>query len=331
MESTPKKLKRETVDVTCSILNLGGIQESPSKGGGKNIKYCAFGTVSNKSKTVKRSVSFEPLHYKYLNSTNLKDVVNNEYKAIILKDVIVNDNDEGYKMNANSSFGDIVDLETPFTIQNPPKSSIFDILYKHKIETMVSLTAQVMEYNVETTFLKKVVVHTYMIADNNDKIKMSSFLKLDLKVGDTYDLFNVKIEVYDNTRALRYDVTSTYKTSVEVYGITNDEQLHKVIKPTSMKLNDIKAINKCSFCSEDVVVDKDNYYDCICGNSGTVRNAPKKIYDIVAIDNEETMLHLSIHEEFFNKVVDSKKAFITNTWKVTLNENIIETLEKVDA
>ena len=119
----------------------------------------------------------------------MNDVVDNQNKAIVLKDVPVNVNEDGYKMNANSSFGDIIDFETPYTINYPPKASIFNVLYKHKVDTMVSITGQVMEYKVETTFLKKVEVHTYLIAEQNNKIWMSSFLKLQLKVNDTYDLF----------------------------------------------------------------------------------------------------------------------------------------------
>ena len=43
--------------------------------------------------------------------------------------------------------------------------------------------------------------------------------------------FNLKIEVFDNTRAVRYDVCSTYKKSDDMYAIRNEEQLQKVIKP----------------------------------------------------------------------------------------------------
>ena len=65
-----------------------------------------------------RSVSFDPNHYEYLKSEEMRDVVNNPLKAIEIFNYQQDDVSDGIKMNTDSSFGQIIDFPSPFKVEH---------------------------------------------------------------------------------------------------------------------------------------------------------------------------------------------------------------------
>lgn len=82
METPSKKQKRNSI--VCSITNVSDLLLSPNKG--RITKYINFGTITESCNKMCRSVSFDPNHYEYLKSEEMRDVVNNPLKAIEIFD-----------------------------------------------------------------------------------------------------------------------------------------------------------------------------------------------------------------------------------------------------
>ena len=138
----------------------------------------------------------------------MQGVVDNPSKAVVIHGVQYTE-DGGVKLNAETTFGDIVDLKAPYGVEHPKVATVFDIQFKLPLSTATSVEGQIIEAYEEYSCLQKKKVFNYVLADSsNRKIKVVSFFKLPFQLKKSYIISNVTCDIFENERLLKYDVSS---------------------------------------------------------------------------------------------------------------------------
>ena len=322
---TPKRKKKTDSVMTCSIMNVSNLLQSPPKPGSSKTKptsYITFGITNKDNKKVCRSVSFHASHIDFLQSDEMKSVINNPNAAIDIHNVHIEEGG-GIQLNSHSKFGNVVALENPYVLENPKVVSIFDVKFKLSLLTEVSVEGCVVRINEEYSPIQKKKIYKYWIA-NKHEISISSFFPLACEVGQAYVFNSVVLDVYKDDRILKYEVTSNFVKSLNVF----QSNVEPVNSKKTFKVNTIKLVEQdestpsCTECQKPLDdVDDDGYYECECGACGTVEksnsNKSYTLSTIVDTTGEEMLLQLS--EELFKKFAQSKKDIVTNKWMITYN------------
>lgn len=278
-------------------------------------------------------MSFEASHVEFLKSNEMKNVINNPLAAIELKNVSIEDGG-GVQLNSHSSFGEIHKLKAPYEVEHPALMKIFDIKFKVPLHTEVTVEAKVIECKEEFSKIKKKKVFNYSIVDTH-VMNLSSFFKLAVEVNKSYSFHSVVVDVYENERLLKFDVTSSFAPSLKVFKQkTPLMNTTKTVRVNTLKENEKEDVSSsCTSCRTPVDTDEDGYYECTCGACGTIeRSTQDKSFTLsvtVPATGEEMLVQLS--EGIFNQFVSSKKEVVTNNWDVTYNKltQEIESLVKV--
>ena len=70
--------------------------------------------------------------HEFLSSGNIKEIINNRNKTVIIHNL--KETEKELTMNYNSIFGEVGEINNPFTLEFSPQKSINDVLWKLDIE-----------------------------------------------------------------------------------------------------------------------------------------------------------------------------------------------------
>ena len=332
-QQTPKKKRKiDGIDVTCSIVNVSNLMMSPSKPGRSlPVRYSHFGTITNDSEKIFQSVTFDPRHLDFFNSADIKGIVNNPTKAIHIKNVQRNDNG-GFKLTAESQFGDVIDLTEAYTVMHPAISSIFDVIFKMELGTFTSIEGLVTQMDESFSSKQKKKIYTVKVIDNAKRsISVSAFIQVPVKKGIAYTFHNVIVETYNQERILRYDTTSAVAVSNKKFKGKTDSP-KQIIKISKMKAMQTSGEEKnCPSCQTEIAVDEEQFFEC--GNCGTCGEYEEDIQSyflltVTHMDSTKKEAQYQLSQKLMDSSVSSNKELIVNKWSVEVRDNEILSLEK---
>ena len=319
-----KKQKSETI---CSIVNVSDMILSPSKTPSKSgTSWFEFGIATPDSTTLRRVGCFSKQWHEFLNSNEVKPIVGNNKKTIVINNIL--NGDRGLCMGNNSSFGSISDVEEPFKLKAAPKVSVTDCLFKLDIPdnetTTVSVKCKVMKLTNEWVQSRNCTVYKYKLNDGQFDIVMGSFQIIDVEPMCSYDFNNVSLICHNNERQLRYVCTSWYKACKNI-------NVNKVKKETKQAIK-IKGCKKqkmhCVECSVEIPTKNIDDGIYTCDGCEVTALLPDVSYDITALFIEtQTIKALSLSNELFTSI-GSMKILLTQTFSVICKDSAIIQIEK---
>lgn len=86
--------------------------------------------------------------------------------------------EDGFKLNANTSFGEVEILKKLFLIKQSDVIKIKDCITKINLVSQVSIKGSVLAYQKQHVTTKNCDIHIYIIADESGQIKMNSYPSL---------------------------------------------------------------------------------------------------------------------------------------------------------
>ena len=329
-----KKFREDRTEALCTIMRVSDLLLSPTKPTNKNkaknpsgTKWCEFSTVTTDG-CMCRSVTFADNHHAFLKSKEMENVVNNPGKAIKLINVIHDKG--GYKMDANSQFGEVVELPKPYKVSFPPVQSIFNVLYHLPIDTNTSIEGVVVKHSITTN--PKCQIFTYTVSDGQSNIDLSSYQRISAQTHKSYIFNNVLLEVFQNKRLLKFQITSSLKPSKNKFDAAPAQNDAMVVSFVSIQKEMSKTICSNPNCDDiEVEVDEDGLFECPnCEKVAKldVETAAPAYNIIVECDNGTQKTLMMTEKVFKSTNVQSKKGLFASKWKISIDGSTIDSIVK---
>ena len=322
-ETTPSK-KPKIGKMICSVFNVSDVIRSPSAfKDNAYYDWFEFGVTTEKDNKVQRVGCYAPDYRDFLLSE--EDLVNNPMKGVEVSGLLVDE--DGYTLNSNAQFGNVVELEKPFKVNHCPINSLKDSKYRLAIGDFTSIKVMVVDYSKKTN--TKSTVHTYVIQQQNIVMELSAFSKLNLEINLSYTFHDIELCEYKHSKFFRYHSFSLFeKAEVDVVVDKPGEsskQTSSRVKIRSMKKKVVET--KCVECNTVITPNLivDGLYDCpneeTCGVSGFVDEEEDGGFDLTVLNEEGNVVNVMLSKPLFALIGGNKRELLTKKYDITINSD----------